>query len=51
MTVKMKPVKIKHVGKAIAILTSVDSGHSPQSTGQIEHPSSFSSQKSSPQTD
>lgn len=46
----MKPVQTKHIGKAIAILASADSGHSPQSAGQIEQPSS-SSQKLSPQTD
>jgi len=50
MTVKMKPVQTKHIGKAIAVLASADSGHSPQSAGQIEQPSS-SSQKPSPQTD
>lgn len=50
MTVKMKPVQTKHIGKAIAILTSTERGHSPQSAGQIEQ-SSSSSQKPSPQTD
>lgn len=50
MTVKMQPVQTKHIGKAIAILASADSGHSPQSAGQIEQLSS-SLQKPSPQTD
>lgn len=50
MTVKIKPVQTKHIGKAIAILISTERGHSPQSAGHIKQPSS-SSQKPSPQTD
>lgn len=47
--VSMKPEQTKHIGKAIAILAPVVSGHSPQSAGHVEQPSS-SSQKPSPHT-
>lgn len=49
MTVRIKAAQTKHIGKAIAILTSVANGHSPQSAGQVEQPSS-SSHASFPQT-